>query len=1791
MNRDGLADLITLHQNFHHIPGNGSILVSENRGGGTFSAPREIFHGSYHNCQPFDANLDGRTGLLCVNDDLYYSHPSHDILWMLAIMEPASDGSWSRYSAPIEVIRHSTFLRDLFLRNFRVADIDGDGTGDIVACYQVDGRYEFKWEAWFNGPGGVLHTPQAIPGLDRNECTNERYTHTPYRLSPPSDTKFVDVNADGKVDLIVAPREHYTGSCPSGGCTYQRISWEWDPAAGEHRFVTHDTGLPVQPWGGDTIFADFNGDGNPDAVQSRSDEPVAYVNTDGSFAPLGGIGAIDTLRGMSELLSEAKVIDANNDGLSDLLIPFWRPDDWPRWHLLEADPASPGRFVFTNLGILFHYQYAETSEVGDLVYGGSFTNLVVLDADGDGIEDIVGHDLLNPEEFLTRPEWDYRLYNGLRPPDRVVALDGGRNPLDPGDPGYQADVAWTYGNLVDKVVLDGITLGTAQEDMASYAARSSLVEDPDECSGYPRRCVVGTTQVVRSYTVNDGANRGRTRTLAYRNGRYDASARAWLGFGARIVRDDDTGATAIDFTDNVTYAWDYGEAPFAGTLTKSWHWTPGLGAGSKKNEGNRVRIDYITNKYFMGNQTGSPTFHLYTGKTTAEQFETDMPAAGQPWFAFIAAEQANVRDRLAITTSENGDIDEFGHPRTTVTEVTDVARRDRTTYQRTWSNDAGTWLIGLLDREQACSEANGVTRCRVTDNDYNAQGKVDHVFSGDELDTTTQVNATYRYDDYGNAIKETAQDEIGHGRASCVTPDKTGTFPIASSNGLGATTYVRFDAATGVPIGSRDPNNLIWQRRIDGFGQPTQEELADGTTVRLVRTRTRDGGPGGVWWNRKIETTRSAYGQNTVELDMHDRVVRTWTKAVPVRACEGTTCMDAPVYLDRREYDRFGRLYRVWRRHLTDVPERAVPTERYRYDALDRLVEKRAFWGATTTYAYRDLTTTRTDPTVPVSTTVLETDALGRPNRIWDPYDTMNEYFYGPFGALERVAHAGEETTWVNDSYNRWTEKKDPNYGTLERTYDGFGELATQDDDAGRHASFTYDDLGRLRTRTDPDGVTTWTYDPHHCIGCIDVVTSPLGLVVKDYDYDTKARLKNLTLTVDGRPFVTSYEYDTASRPLRQTLPEGTGVTSTIVEYQHDPAGGLLAVKDASTGAPFWQLRQLDGVGAMRLHEFANGVKTQVDYALDRGTVSAIKTWHGTDPAYQDLHYDYDDVLNMKRRQDTVTPRDEYFGYDKLNRLTCVSPSASLSPCDTEVQHERNGNIKWKTNLGFYGYDDPAHPHAVVSLGGTPKYAYDAVGNQIARPGASLKYNAFDLPSSLTKEGDGAVTTYDYDGDQQRVRRLTSTVEVITFGDFYELERNRTTGVETHRFLIGAGDARIVVTKVAGQTPAIEVLHPDALGTTDVVTNAAGGVNEHRQYDVFGKRLDFGPRTLTRGFTGHEEDAFENLVNMKGRLYDPVLGRFLHPDPVNSDPLSTQRFNGYSYVLNNPLRYIDPTGFQERSLADSVGGFPPSDEVWMRVWIVETLKAEKTEKEKKKAVEGDESKSPSSQGASAPASAQPVASDAQGPGTPEWLDPARAAGSAGGCPYCGYGSGFETEEELEQHRVEVAERIDNSIRAASLVSVPVAVVVNAHDAYQAAKEENYGAALVSVGFAALPFAKVPAGALLGNGKKAANVAAATGGAKAAGGAGGRGANNLKSDPAAQGPHSTFKTDPQGRVTGHAEWQPNPRNPSGFDEVKRVDMMGDPHYNKVTGERVPTPHVHEMGTPGGVRPARPDEVPR
>lgn len=120
-----------------------------------------------------------------------------------------------------------------------------------------------------------------------------------------------------------------------------------------------------------------------------------------------------------------------------------------------------------------------------------------------------------------------------------------------------------------------------------------------------------------------------------------------------------------------------------------------------------------------------------------------------------------------------------------------------------------------------------------------------------------------------------------------------------------------------------------------------------------------------------------------------------------------------------------------------------------------------------------------------------------------------------------------------------------------------------------------------------------------------------------------------------------------------------------------------------------------------------------------------------------------------------------------------------------------------------------------------------------------------------------------------------------------------------------------------------EYLHTDHLGSVVVITDQWGASSETDSYDAWGKRRytsgqDAPSGSITssipRGFTFQEHLDDVALIHMNGRVYDPLLGRFISADPYVQHPWSTQGFNGYTYVRNNPLSLTDPSGY------DDVGG-------------------------------------------------------------------------------------------------------------------------------------------------------------------------------------------------------------------------------------------------------------------------------
>jgi RHS repeat-associated protein len=103
------------------------------------------------------------------------------------------------------------------------------------------------------------------------------------------------------------------------------------------------------------------------------------------------------------------------------------------------------------------------------------------------------------------------------------------------------------------------------------------------------------------------------------------------------------------------------------------------------------------------------------------------------------------------------------------------------------------------------------------------------------------------------------------------------------------------------------------------------------------------------------------------------------------------------------------------------------------------------------------------------------------------------------------------------------------------------------------------------------------------------------------------------------------------------------------------------------------------------------------------------------------------------------------------------------------------------------------------------------------------------------------------------------------------------------------------------------------------VTDEAGSVIERMAYDPWGKRRGVDGvsdvadslvgRTTDRGFTEHEHLDEMGVVHMNGRIYDPLVGRFMSADPFIQAPSMLQSYNRYGYVMNNPLNLTDPSGF------------------------------------------------------------------------------------------------------------------------------------------------------------------------------------------------------------------------------------------------------------------------------------------
>ncbi len=100
--------------------------------------------------------------------------------------------------------------------------------------------------------------------------------------------------------------------------------------------------------------------------------------------------------------------------------------------------------------------------------------------------------------------------------------------------------------------------------------------------------------------------------------------------------------------------------------------------------------------------------------------------------------------------------------------------------------------------------------------------------------------------------------------------------------------------------------------------------------------------------------------------------------------------------------------------------------------------------------------------------------------------------------------------------------------------------------------------------------------------------------------------------------------------------------------------------------------------------------------------------------------------------------------------------------------------------------------------------------------------------------------------------------------------------------------------------------HNDYLGSPTVITDSSGNKISEQKYDVFGANLK--PEISTLEFTGKEKDDDTGLHYFGARYYDSNIGRFTSADTIKGKITNPQSLNLYAYTLNNPLKYVDPSG-------------------------------------------------------------------------------------------------------------------------------------------------------------------------------------------------------------------------------------------------------------------------------------------
>jgi RHS repeat-associated protein len=900
--------------------------------------------------------------------------------------------------------------------------------------------------------------------------------------------------------------------------------------------------------------------------------------------------------------------------------------------------------------------------------------------------------------------------------------------------------------------------------------------------------------------------------------------------------------------------------------------------------------------------------------------------------------EGNNADDLYYGTTVDRVYDDFGN---VTSAVTNDDGTEVTTVTASFSNDTANWLIGLPSVVSTSTNRGALTNTALTTNSFGTNGEL--------LGTTRIVGpagltvlSTLVRDEAGLVRTAESHDLSGTERATSYTYSTEGAYVERTEDALGHASWMLHDTGLGVPVLSVDVNGNQTLYQYDGFGRPVgiQPTRAPATTISYAQqagqvTITRSQSPG-TTLSRQLDTR-------------YDLVEQT----IKIGADTSTTAY---------EYDSLGRLTAA---HVPYFGVDPGGRTQYGYDNLDNVRGVTNPDGSTVTVNILDpfhteiLTsadqlrrTVVTKTGDGLTTAVSETATTGTVS------SREVDYTYAPGHMLASVTELGGPTTsyTYNGLPNPVTISR-PESGTTLLSYDGFGNVQQILHMADlSNASYQYDALGRPTELTtnipNPDGspgfltqATQYVYDAGQgALGQLAYSLSPDG-VTKHYSYTPEGLTAEVETQAGADDLRVDYTYDNYGRVSHIDYPQTDltrfGVDLTYRDSPSDPGadGTLAAITRGS--ATYWQAVTRGPTGLAETATLPGGLTQTL--TVDPVTRQLL---HINVPSTYDVQYAYYPGGNVQTRTDSLASSSETFTYDPFDQLAqwnVTTTSTSLFSYTYDALGNQTLSSDGVKVFGGAGYS--AHQLASQTRTGDARiFQYDALGRQTSMQlnGTSARavaYTPFDLPRTIVTPT--TTLTYKYDANQQKFSEDADTTVTTYVDELYERRVHPFVGNTQHIFYVYADGQRVaqvvqsensakthmhIVSNAGGITGTVDLsnptpmtptetvyaLHADLHGTLGAVTNVSGATpaTSRQSFSPWGERRSASIPDITAGFTDHEHDDVASVVNMRGRMYDPVSAVFLTPDPIVGAPHRVTGWNKYAYVLNNPLKFVDPSGFE-----------------------------------------------------------------------------------------------------------------------------------------------------------------------------------------------------------------------------------------------------------------------------------------